>query len=426
MEQELLDFFTEDVLQTMREEHTFREMRLITSPEAGHVTLSCGEQSLDSASKAHKVLMLASNSYLDLCNEPALKRAAADAVLSWGTGSGGARLTTGNKSPHEFLEQTIAEFKGDEAAITFATGYMANVGTLSALCCPQLKRDGSVSECVVFSDELNHASIIDGIKLSKAKCFVYKHNNVPDLERCIKEACKMTEPFRKRLLIVSDGVFSMDGDLARLPELQKIAKKYGALLMIDEAHATGVVGKTGRGLVEFFRDKGEPCEHADVTVGTLSKAVGCEGGFVTGKRQLIDFLRNKARSFIFTTSMSPAMAQAAANNIRYMDEHPERVQKLKKNVQFFCGALKKYGVKIAGHTQNLDFLPQSAIIPIVIGDEQAALNASKILLERGVLIPAIRYPTVAKGEARLRASLMASHSREDLEFAAKMIAEVLG
>lgn len=421
----VLNDFTDDVLQAAREAHTYRTMRLLESAEASHVQIANAAQNVSSATA--DTLLLASNSYLDLCNEPELKQAAADAVLKWGTGSGGARLTTGNKTPHEELERTIAKFKGAEAAITFGTGYMANVGVLSALCSKQVRgvnEDGTaiISESIVFSDELNHASIIDGIRLSKAKCFVYKHNDTADLQRAIDEARaarpneSASEP---RKLIVTDAVFSMDGDLANLPELQKIAKANDCLLMIDEAHATGVIGKTGRGLAEHFNDMGIPCEHADVTVGTLSKAVGCEGGFVAGKQQLIDFLRNKARSFIFTTAMSPAMAQAAANNLKFIDQHPERVQQLQQNVKIFCEALIRNGVAPACDKC------ESAIVPIIIGDEAAALNASAALLEKGILIPAIRYPTVAKGQARLRASLMATHTREELEKAVKAIATIL-
>lgn len=420
----VLNNFTDDFLQAAKEAHTYRSMRHISTPEANHVEIAGPAQTRD-------VLLLASNSYLDLCNEPSLKQAAAEAVLKWGTGSGGARLTTGNKTPHEELEKTLANFKGEEAAITFGTGYMANVGTVSALCSKQVRRGKDpataiVSECIVFSDELNHASIIDGIRLSKAKCYVYKHNDMVDLQRAINEArATLTKEqlATTRYLIVTDAVFSMDGDLANLPELQKIAKANNCLLMIDEAHSTGVLGKTGRGLAEHFNDKGIPCDHADVTLGTLSKSIGCEGGFVVGKQNLIDFLRNKARSFIFSTAMSPAMAQAAANNLKFIEQHPERVQQLQENVKFFCDALVKAGA--VPTSSRLAENQESAIVPIVIGDEAAALRASAALQEKGILIPAIRYPTVAKGRARLRASLMASHTKEDLQYAANCIAEIL-
>lgn len=402
----ILDIFTKDALETARANNTYRTMRLMETPESSRVKIRMPD------GDSQEQILLASNSYLDLANVDELKQAMAQAVLEWGTGSGGARLTTGNKSPHQELEEFIAKFKGEESAITFNTGYMANVGTISALCG---KND------FIFSDELNHASIIDGIRLSRAKCFVYKHNDMADLERVIstakaefstreKPAEQDARPFRG--LIVTDAVFSMDGDLANLPELLWIAKENDCLLMIDEAHATGVLGKTGRGLAEHYG-----CAHADVTVGTLSKAVAAEGGFVAGKQQLIDFLRNKARSFIFTTAMAPAVAAAACNNLRYIDAHPERVQNLRDNVKFFCEALQHEGV-------NLEQSP-SAIVPIVIGDEARALKISAALQDAGILIPAIRYPTVAKGQARLRASLMATHTHEQLQYAASIIAQAI-
>ena len=401
MQNSILDKFTKEALDAARASNTYRAMRLLESPEAAHIEL---HTAIEDAPR-HQIL-LASNSYLDLANIGELKQAMAEAVLEWGTGSGGARLTTGNKIPHEALEAEIAKFKGEEAAITFNTGYMANVGTISALCG---KND------FIFSDELNHASIIDGIRLSRAKCFVYKHNDMADLERAIADAKKaFLETAREqsaenfRGLIVTDAVFSMDGDLANLPELQRIAKKHEVLLMIDEAHATGVLGRTGRGLAEHYG-----CAHADITLGTLSKAVAAEGGFVAGMQQLIDFLRNKARSFIFTTAMAPAVAASALNNLKFIEAHPERVQQLQDNVKFFCERLRSEGL-------NVPTSP-SAIIPIVIGDEAKAMHISEALQKEGLLIPAIRYPTVAKGAARLRASLMATHTRKDLEFAAKKI-----
>ena len=401
MNEQILDLFTKDALETARANNTYRSMRLMETPESSHVKIRMP----DGASQ--KQILLASNSYLDLANIPELKPTMAQAVLEWGIGSGGARLTTGNKTPHRELEEFIAKFKGEESAITFNTGYMANVGTISALCG---KND------FIFSDELNHASIIDGIRLSRAKCFVYKHNDMADLQRVIQEADKLSAGesalSAPRKLIVTDAVFSMDGDLANLPELLRIAKENDCLLMIDEAHATGVLGKTGRGLAEHYG-----CAHADVTVGTLSKAVAAEGGFVAGPKQLTEFLKNKSRSFIFTTAMAPAVAAAACNNLRYIDTHPERVQNLRDNVKFFCDALQREGV-------NVELSP-SAIVPIVIGDEAKAMQISAKLQEQGILIPAIRYPTVAKGQARLRASLMATHTHEQLQTAASIIAHAI-
>ena len=400
MNEKILDLFTKDALEAARANNTYRSMRLMETPES-----SCVKIRMPNSASQEQIL-LASNSYLDLANIDELKQAMAQAVLEWGTGSGGARLTTGNKTPHQELEEFIAKFKGEESAITFNTGYMANVGTISALCG---KND------FIFSDELNHASIIDGIRLSRAKCFVYKHNDMADLERVIQEAEKSRAESAlpaPRKLIVTDAVFSMDGDLANLPELLRVAKENDCLLIIDEAHATGVLGKTGRGLAEHYG-----CAHADVTVGTLSKAVAAEGGFVAGPKQLTEFLKNKSRSFIFTTAMAPAVAAAACNNLRYIDAHPERVQNLRDNVKFFCEALQREGL-------NVEQSP-SAIVPIVIGDEAKAMQISAKLQEHGILIPAIRYPTVAKGQARLRASLMATHTHEQLQTAATTIAQII-
>ena len=401
MNERIIDLFTKDALEAARANNTYRSMRLMETPESSRVKIRMPDGALQ------EQILLASNSYLDLANVDELKQAMAQAVLEWGTGSGGARLTTGNKTPHQELEEFIAKFKGEESAITFNTGYMANVGTISALCG---KND------FIFSDELNHASIIDGIRLSRAKCFVYKHNDMADLQRVIQEADKSragesASPAPHKL-IVTDAVFSMDGDLANLPELMRIAKENDCLLMIDEAHATGVLGKTGRGLAEHYG-----CAHADVTVGTLSKAVAAEGGFVAGPKQLTEFLKNKSRSFIFTTAMAPAVAAAACNNLRFIDAHPERVQNLRDNVKFFCEALQREGV-------NVEQSP-SAIVPIVIGDEAKAMQISAKLQEQGILIPAIRYPTVAKGQARLRASLMATHTHEQLQTAATVMADVI-
>ena len=401
MNERILDLFTKDALEAARANNTYRSMRLMETPESSCVKIRMPD------GVSQEQILLASNSYLDLANIDELKQAMAQAVLEWGTGSGGARLTTGNKTPHQELEEFIAKFKGEESAITFNTGYMANVGTISALCG---KND------FIFSDELNHASIIDGIRLSRAKCFVYKHNDMADLQRVIQEADKSEAAESAlpapRKLIVTDAVFSMDGDLTNLPELLRVAKENDCLLMIDEAHATGVLGKTGRGLAEHYG-----CAHADVTVGTLSKAVAAEGGFVAGPKQLTEFLKNKSRSFIFTTAMAPAVAAAACNNLRYIDAHPERVQNLRDNVKFFCDALRREGV-------NVEQSP-SAIVPIVIGDEAKAMQVSAKLQEQGILIPAIRYPTVAKGQARLRASLMATHTHEQLQTAASIIAQAV-
>lgn len=362
----------------------FRKMTVFDSAQTAVVTVEGKKQHLFS-----------SNSYLDLSSEPRIKEYAGRILNEYGAGSGGSRLTTGTTRIHMELEQAIAAFKNREAALVFNTGYMANVGILSAL---TQKGD------IIYSDQLNHASIIDGCRLSKADLVVYRHNDMDDLEEKIK-----AHP-GKRGIIVSDGVFSMDGDIVNLPRLTELAGRYGLLSMIDEAHATGVIGATGRGTEEYFGMEGS----VDVLMGTLSKAVGGEGGFVCGSRSLIEYLVNKARSFIFSTALSPVSMAADLEGLRLIMEQPERVQKLQENIRFCCAALNARGIDAASET---------AIIPIIIGGEARAMRVMELLKERGYYISAIRYPTVAKGSARLRLALMSSHTREDLEGLADALKE---
>ena len=362
----------------------FRKMTVFDSAQTAVVTIEGKKQHLFS-----------SNSYLDLSSEPRIKEYAGRILNEYGAGSGGSRLTTGTTRIHMELEQAIAAFKNREAALVFNTGYMANVGILSAL---TQKGD------IIYSDQLNHASIIDGCRLSKADLVVYRHNDMDDLEEKIK-----AHP-GKRGIIVSDGVFSMDGDIVNLPRLTELAGRYGLLSMIDEAHATGVIGATGRGTEEYFGMEGS----VDVLMGTLSKAVGGEGGFVCGSRSLIEYLVNKARSFIFSTALSPVSMAADLEGLRLIMEQPERVQKLQENIRFCCAALNARGIDAASET---------AIIPIIIGGEARAMRVMELLKECGYYISAIRYPTVAKGSARLRLALMSSHTREDLEGLADALKE---
>ena len=315
----------------------------------------------------------------------------------WGAGSGGSRLTTGTQPPHTELEDHLARFKGTEAAIVFGTGYMANVGTITAL----VKKGDAI-----LSDELNHASIIDGCRLAGADVIVYRHADLEDLSRKLA-SCRE----HRRRLVVSDAVFSMDGDLLDLPRFLEICRRHDAFSMIDEAHATGVVGKTGRGLAEHFG-----CEHPDITLGTLSKALGAEGGFVCGSQTLIDYLRNKARSFIFSTAPSGGVMAAADAALTVLEQEPERVARLRRNTELFVAELAKRGIAVR---------TDSAIVPVPVGDERRALEASARLREKGFLIPAIRYPTVARGSARLRCALMSAHTESELIAAAKAVAEVL-
>jgi 6-carboxyhexanoate--CoA ligase len=340
------------------------------------------------------VVVLASNDYLDLARDPRVTGAAAAAAHAWGAGSGGSRLTTGTQPPHEALERRIAAFKGEEAAILYATGYMANVGVVTALAG---KGD------VVFSDELNHASIIDGCRLSGADVVVYRHGDMDELARRLAaaRACR-------RRVVVSDGVFSMDGDILDLPRFLAVCRANDAFSVVDEAHATGVVGRTGRGLVEHFG-----CGHPDVTVGTLSKALGSEGGFACGAGVIVKYLRNRSRPFIFSTAPgAPAVASGEAA-LAVLEAEPWRVAALRENVAFFLGELAGHGVAARS---------ESAIVPIIVGDERRAVKAAEALLREGFLVSAIRYPTVARGAARLRVAVMSAHTKEQLAAAAAAIA----
>lgn len=379
-----VDIYTElkNKLQQLQQENLYRSMRIMDSQQSSHVHTG-----------GREMLLLSSNSYLDLAAAPEVKQAAAQAALTWGAGSGGSRLTTGTMRLHEELENALARFKHTEAALLFNTGYMANLGIISAF---------ADKESVIFSDEYNHASIIDGCRLSGAKIIVYKHNDMEDLEN------KLQQTAYRKGLIVSDAVFSMDGDIADLPQLTELGKRYGLLTMVDEAHATGVIGAAGKGIAEYYNYS---CQ-ADITMGTLSKALGSEGGFVCADQLFIDYLANKARSFIFSTSQCPAALGAALKSLQLLEAQPEMVQRLQHNIRFFCRCLQEKGIAADSET---------AIIPIIIGDEAVALNISQELYEQGILIPAIRYPTVAKGAARLRAALMSTHTDAELRQAAKAI-----
>ena len=373
-------------LAAKKERHLCREMHEIASAQAAHVMVGREEK-----------LLLASNNYLGLIDHVRVKRAAQEAVGRYGCGSGGSRLTTGTLPLHTELEEELATFKGTEAALLFDTGYMANVGILSAL-----GQEG----VVFFSDELNHASIIDGCRLSRAKTIVYRHGDMEDLE------AKLAACTPCRGVIVSDAVFSMDGDIANLPRILELAQKYHVWSMVDEAHSTGVIGKTGRGICERFRLQ----EKTDVLMGTLSKALASEGGYVCGSRLLIDYLKNAARSFIFSTSQSPANLAAASAALRLLQEEPERVARLQENVRAFCAALAENGIQARSET---------AIVPLVVGEESLAVEIAKELERQGILVSAIRYPTVAKGSARLRVALAATHTEEELKSAAARIASCM-
>lgn len=357
----------------------YRQMRYLESPQGPHTVM-----------EGRTYLMLSSNSYLGFCNDERLKQAAHEAIEKYGVGSGGSRLTTGSYDIHRRLEQEIAAFKGTEAAVVFNTGYMANVGTISAL---------ANRQWVILSDSLNHASIVDGCRLSGAETIVYRHGDMRDLQH--KAHAHQGRP----LLIVTDGLFSVDGDIAPLPDIVTIARRHEALVMVDDAHATGVLGPKGGGTADYFGLQGE----IDVQMGTLSKALASEGGFVAGKHTLIDFLVNRARSFIFSTALAPATIAVSLKALEIIRHEPDLRDTLLANARWFRGRLQAAGFTLAEG--------ETPIIAVLIGDPDVAVRFSQEMLKNGIFVSAIRPPTVPPGTSRLRISMMATHTREDLEMA---------
>ncbi|MGB7466771.1 MAG: aminotransferase class I/II-fold pyridoxal phosphate-dependent enzyme, partial [Candidatus Acidiferrum sp.] len=348
-----------------------------------------------------EVINLASNNYLGLTSHKALRKAALEAVRKLGVGAGAVRTIAGTMKLHMDLEEQIAKFKHTEACVVFQSGFTANAGTVSAV----LGKDD-----LIISDELNHASIIDGARLSKATIKVFKHKDIADCERILQE----NGAFPGKKLIISDGVFSMDGDVAPLPALCDLAEKYGCIMMVDDAHSSGVLGRSGRGTVDHFDCHGR----VHIQVGTLSKAIGSMGGYVCGSRDLIDFLYLRARPFLFSTSHPPATAAACQAAFTLLDspEGERLVKKLWANTKFFKRELQKRSFEFKAS--------ETPIIPIHVGDAAKAFEFSRKLFAAGVFAPAVGYPTVAEGKARLRAIVSAAHKREYLLKAADILAEV--
>lgn len=341
-----------------------------------------------------KYILLSSNSYLGLTIEPRVKKAAIEAIEKYGTGSGGSRLVSGSTDLHRQLEERIAKFKKTESAILFSTGYLANTGTISTL----IGKDD-----IVYSDELNHASIIDGCRLSKAEIRIYKHLDTNHLESLLEN----DKNSKCKKLIVTDTVFSMDGDLAPLPEIADLADKYGCMFMIDEAHSTGVLGKRGSGGTEHFGIE----QRVPIVMGTLSKAVGSLGGYIAGSKKLIDFIRNRVRSYIFDTSLPASSLAASMAAIDIIEYEPERREYLWTLINRFKKGLEDIGLTV---------LPShSAVIPVLIGQAQPTLDFAKSLRENGVYTPAVRPPSVPEGMCRIRATLMAKHTDKQIEKALK-------
>ena len=353
-----------DELKWINESGLYRQMKYLQSPQQPYVKI---------AGKSY--LMLSSNSYLGLCNDQRLKQAAMDTMEKYGVGSGGSRLTTGSYEVHKKLEDEIAAFKGAEAALLFNTGYMANIGAISSI---------AGKDWVIFSDRFNHASIIDGCRLSGAEIIIYKHCDASDLET------KAHSHRGRRALVVTDGLFSVDGDIAPLPEIIQVAKKYNMLLMVDDAHATGVLGKNGGGTADYFGLQNE----IDIQMGTFSKALASEGGF------------NKARSFIFSTALAPATVAVSLRALEIVQAEPRLRQSLIANSAWFREKLREIGFEI------MDF--PTPIISVVLGQPELTVNFSNRLMGKNIFVSAIRPPTVPQGTSRLRINLMATHTVDDL------------
>lgn len=382
--------FIERRLEAIRRRHLFRQITPLAHGTAPWITID-----------GRRLLNLSSNNYLGLADHPRLKDAAIAAIRDYGCGAGASRLITGTTALHEQLEQRLAAFKGCEQALLFSSGYHANMGVISSLVGPH---------DVVLSDELNHASIIDGIRLSKAEYKIYPHCDTTVLAQQLEELAEAGH--RGLRLVVTDSVFSMDGDVAPLAEIAMLCVRYDALLVVDEAHATGCLGPSGRGLVSLLEGNTEV-----VSVNTLSKAFGVIGAFVTGSSQIKEFLINVARQFIFTTALPPADVAACLATLDILEEDPELPNRLQQKAAFLRTGLRTMGFEtLASETQ---------IIPLLIGDSTLALQMAQALREHGVYAVAIRPPTVPMGSARVRFSVMASHTEEDLAFALD-IAEKVG
>jgi glycine C-acetyltransferase len=360
-----------------------------------------GEQKPICVFDGKEVINLASNNYLGLTTHKALRKAAVEATRKFGAGAGAVRTIAGTMQLHMQLEEQIAKFKNVEACVVFQSGFTANAGTVSAVL---------GKEDLIISDELNHASIIDGARLSRATIKVFKHKDVKDCERILQEHAS----FPGKKLIITDGVFSMDGDIAPLPELCALAEKYDCIMMVDDAHASGVLGRGGRGTIDHFDCHGR----VHIQVGTLSKAIGVMGGYVCGSRDLIDFLYLRARPFLFSTSHTPATAAACMAAFTLLDspDGEKLVRKLWTNSKVFKRELKKRGFQFK--------VSETPIVPIHVGDAGKAFEFSKKLFEAGVFLPAVGYPTVAEGKARLRAIVSAGHKKEQLVKAADILLEV--
>jgi len=379
MRRDPLDYLASEI-QALREQGTYRRLRVLDDEQKARTSID------------HRVVVnLSSNNYLGLTTHPKLRERAVEAIRTRGVGSGSVRTIAGTMDIHMELERKLAAFKRTEAAVVFQSGFAANAGTVAAI----LGREDAI-----VSDELNHASIIDGARLSRATIKVFPHRDVAAARRIVEEL-----PRTQRKLLISDGVFSMDGDLGALPDLCDIAEEFGCIMMVDDAHASGVFGQHGRGTIDHFGLHGR----VDVQVGTLSKALGVLGGYVAGSRSLIEFLYHRARPFLFSTSHPPAVAAACLAAIEVMETEPELMNRLWENTRFFKSGLQALGFDTGSS--------ESPITPVIVGDATLAMALSDQLFEKGVFAQGIGFPTVPHGKARVRTIVTATHTRDQLEFA---------
>jgi len=369
-------------IQQAQDKGLYVRIRTLESPQGSWLVIS-----------GKRVLNLCSNNYLGFANEERLKKAAIKAVEEWGVGPGAVRTIAGTFSIHNELEKTLARFKKVEDTIFLQSGFVANQAVIPAI---------TDAQDAILSDELNHASIIDGVRLSKAKRYVWKHRNIEDLEQKLQQA---DSEGARRKLIITDGVFSMDGDLAPLPGIVELAEKYDAMVMVDDAHGEGVLGDSGRGIVDHFGLHGR----VDIEIGTLSKAFGVLGGYVAGKTELVEYLKQKARPFLFSSPLSPADTAACLEAVKILEESSERVENLWKNANYFKTEMKNMGYDIGNS--------ETPITPVMLYDAKLASEFSQKLFENGIFAQSIGYPTVPQGKARIRVMISAAHTREDLDFA---------
>ena len=389
-----LQDWLKDNIQGLKDKHLYKVPRILESPAGGRVKMDGKE-----------VVNLSSNNYLGLANHPKVRAAAIAAIEKWGVGAGAVRWIGGTMTVHEELEERLASFKHVEAVLVFTSGFTANSG-----CIPAVLTDKDV----VISDELNHASIIDGVRLStasyrKSEGWVYPHKDMDGLEMCLKAA--NAKGFEKKM-IITDGVFSMDGDIAPLPAIVELAEKYDAFVMVDDAHASGVLGKNGAGSTSHFNLYGR----VDIQLGTLSKALGVVGGYIAGSAALKDWLINRGRPYLFSTSHPPVVCAALIAALDIMETDPEPMKRLWDNTRWWKSSLKEAGFDTMGS--------ETPITPVFVGDEAAAQQMEKMLFDEGVYALSIVYPTVAMGRARIRTMPSAAHSQEDLEFALKAFIKV--